>query len=146
VDSSREEVQALGQELLMSTRERWDPGDVVPRLLEHPHPGMRRFTLALAEAYLMGKVARVPVAPAFFRAVLLDLRPRRAVKRQAIALLLASGLRGLDEARAAADILGTLLRSQTRSDFEDALEALAGLHLAFPELQSPLVVKAGGGA
>ena len=46
---------------------------------------------------------------------------------------------------AAADILATLLRSVTRADFDDALEGLARLHLAFPELQSPLAVRTGGG-
>jgi hypothetical protein len=143
VDSSREEVQALGRELLMRTRELWEPATVVPRLLEHPQPGMRPFTLSLAEAYLAGRVARLGAAPAFFRSVLLDLQPSRSVKRQAIALLLESGLRDPDEARAAADVLGALLRTKTQSDFEDALQALARLHLAFPDLASPLVVSPG---
>jgi hypothetical protein len=146
VDSSREEVQSLGRELLLRTRERWDEGQVVPRLLEHPHPGMRPFTLSLAEACVMGELARIPVAPTFFRAVLLDLQPRRAVKRQAIVLLVESGLRGVDEARAAAAVLSALLRTQTKRDFEDALAGLSRLQLAFPELSTPLVVKAGSRA
>lgn len=145
VDSSREELQGLGRELLMQTRDRWDPAQVVPRLLEHPQPGMRPFTLTLAEAYVTGEVARVPAAPAFFRAVLLDLQPRRAVKQQAIALLVASGLRGIDEAQAAARVLGSMLRTRIQFDFEDAMEALAHLQLAFPELSSPLVIKVDAG-
>jgi hypothetical protein len=145
VDSSREELQAYGRELLAQTRDHWDPAHVVPRLLEHPQPRMRPFTLALAETYITGEVARIPAAPAFFRAVLLDLQPRRAVKQQAIALLVASGLRGIDEARAAASVLGAMLRTRTRFDFEDAMEALAHLQLEFPELSSPLVIKADGG-
>jgi len=145
VDSSREELQGLGRELLMRARDRWDPAQVVPRLLEHPQPGMRPFTLTLAEAYVTGEVARLPAAPAFFRAVLLDLQPRRAVKQQAIALLLASGLRGIEEARDAAHVLGAMLHTKIRFDFEDAMEALAYLQLAFPELSSPLLVKVDDG-
>jgi len=145
VDSSREELQGLGRELLMQTRDRWNPAQVVPRLLEHPQPGMRPFTLTLAEAYVTGEVARVPAAPAFFRAVLLDLQPRRAVKQQAISLLVASGLRSIDEARAAAHVLSAMLRTRIQFDFEDAMEALAHLQLAFPELSSPLAIKMDGG-
>jgi len=106
---------------------------------------MRPFTLTLAEAYVTGEVARVPAAPAFFRAVLLDLQPRRAVKHQAISLLVASGLRSIDEARAAAHVLSAMLRTRIQFDFEDAMEALAHLQLAFPELSSPLAIKMDGG-
>jgi hypothetical protein len=145
VDSSREELQGLGRDVLMQTKDRWEPAQVVPRLLEHPQPGMRPFTLSLAEAYVLGKVAREAAAPAFFRAVLLDLQPRRVVKQQAIRLLVASGLRGIDEAREAARVLGAMLDTKTQHDFEDAMEGLAHLHLAFPELSSQLVIKADSG-
>ena len=141
VDSRHADAQGLGREALERTRDRWDPAVVVPRLLEHPHPAMRPFALDMAEAHLLGGLAGQAAAPGFFRAVLLDLKPSRAAKRKAIALLLENGMRSLEQARLAGAVLGDMLRTRTRRDFDDALEALAELRLVYPELDVPLTVK-----
>jgi hypothetical protein len=143
VDSRHPEAQGLGREALERTRDRWDPAVVVPRLLEHPHPAMRPFALDMAEQHLLGGLAGQAAAPGFFRAVLLDLKPSRAAKQKAIALLLENGSRSLEQARLAGAVLGDLLRSKTRRDFDDALEALAELRLLYPELDVPFAVKGG---
>ncbi len=146
VDSSHAEVRALGREILTATGRRWDPAVLVPRLLEHPYPDMRPLVLDLAERHLSSEVVDLEASAGFFRSVLMDLRPSRATKRRAVALLVRSGERTLVEARWAVRILGDLIRSRTQQDFEDVLEALTRLHVAFPELELPAELRPAGGA
>jgi hypothetical protein len=135
LDSSHAEVQGLGRDILRGTRERWDPVIVLSRLLEHPSAAMRPFVLEQTEAWLGGDLSRLPGPVDFLRKVLFDLAPSRAAKSRAIELLAGNGERDESLARLAVPILGDLLRTQTRQDFEEALAALLRIHLAFPNLE-----------
>ena len=137
LDSPSEEVEQLARELLEQTRERWDPVAVLSRLLEHPRAAMRRFVLEEIQLHLMGDLTRLESPRLFFRAVLFDLKPGAAVKRKAIELLAQNGERDEGMAHIAIDVLGSIVRTQTREDFEDTLAALARIKLAFPHIVMP---------
>lgn len=145
VDSSRIELQQLGCELLVAGREHHNLADTLQRLLEHPSPGLRRFTLDLAAAQLAQPMAD-DVALGFFRAVLMDLSPRRDLKRKAIAVLLARGLANHESAVQVVAILADQLASCTRRDHDEALATLAELALAHPGLDLPVRLIAGNSA
>lgn len=146
LDSSSEEVEELARELLDRTRGRWDPVAVLSRLLEHPRAAMRRFVIEEIQLHLMGDLTRLESPRLFFRTVLFDLKPSAAVKRKAIELLAQNGERDEEMARLAVDVLGSIVRTETREDFEDALAALARIKLAFPGIEMPAGVLVEGPA
>src|SRR5262249_9938998 len=114
------------------------------RLVEHPHPNMRRFALELVVGHLpAGPEALARLEP-FFRAALFDLWPDRRVKQRVLAFLVARGLEDERQAEAAAAILRDVGRVEGRADFERALEGLVRLKLAFPQVEGAVQLQPGG--
>ena len=144
LDSNRPDVQDFARDLVKRQLVRLDPRVLVARLVEHPHPNMRRFALDLAVEHLPDGAEALAGIEWFLRAAILDLRPDRLVKRRVIDFLLRRGLRDPYQAEVAARILGEFARMDVRADFEHALEALVRLNLAYPGLKSPVVVAMGG--
>ncbi|MEA2632420.1 MAG: hypothetical protein QOE66_2639, partial [Chloroflexota bacterium] len=132
LDSNRPDVQDVGRELAKRNFAAIDPRILVARLVEHPHPNMRRFALDLVVEYLPDGPDALARIGWFFRAAVLALRPDRLVKRRVIDFLLRRGLRDPDQGEVAARILGEFARMDVRADLEHALEALARLGLAHP--------------
>jgi hypothetical protein len=144
LDSNRADVQDMGRELARRHMAELDPRVLMARLVEHPHPNMRRFALDLVAEHLPDGPAALARLEPFFRASMLDLRPDRLLKRRVIDFLLRRGLRDAGEARVAARLLGEFARMDARADLEHALEAIVRLSLAHPGLDSPVAVGLGG--
>lgn len=140
LDSNRPDVQEVGRELAKRHMAELDPRVLMERLVEHPHPGMRRFALDLIVAHLTEGPTPLARLEPFFRAAMLDLRPDRLVKRRAIDFLARRGLLDADQARIAARLLSEFVRMDVRSDFEHALEAIVRLNLAYPGVTPSVAV------
>jgi hypothetical protein len=134
LDSNHVEVQNLGRDLVLQYFELLPTAELVERLVQHPHRRMRRFALELVLQHSPAGHRWLVRLDPFLRAILFDLWPARADKRQVLEFLLARGLRSPEEALAVADILQAAARMQTRSDAEQALLSLARLKLAWPEV------------
>ena len=80
----------------------------------------------------------------WIRAALFDLWPQRKVKEGIVAFLTARGLEDEKQAAVVSAVLGDVVRVQGRADFENALEALVRLKLAYPEVPSTVTVLPGG--
>jgi HEAT repeat protein len=145
LDSNRPEVQEAGRDLVVRHVSDLPMGELAARLAQHPDPAMRRFALDVVTKHLPPGEAALAPLKGFCRAALLDLRPDRKVKRQVIDFLTARGLEGSAQAEVAAAVLGDIVRLQGRADFENALEALVRLKLAYPDLQTTVRLPAGGG-
>jgi hypothetical protein len=145
LDSNRPDVQEVGRELAVRHTALLPMGELAARLAQHPDPGMRRFALDLVTKHLPAGGAALAPLRGFCRAALLDLRPDRLVKRQMIDFLTARGLEDEQQAGVAAAVLGDMVRLQGRADFENALEALVRLKLAYPDLKTTVRLPAGGG-
>jgi hypothetical protein len=144
LDSNRVDVQNVGCELVRRHFAELPAAELVYRLAQHPHPNVRRFALDLAVKHLPAGPEALARLRDFFRAALFDLWPERKVKRQVLDFLVARGLGDEREARVAAAILGDAVRLQGRADFERALEGLVRLQLAYPDVDTAVVVRAGG--
>jgi hypothetical protein len=144
LDSNRVDVQNVGQELVQKHFAELDAKDLVFRLVQHPHPNMRRFALDLAVNHLPDGAGPLANLTGFFRAALFDLWPERRVKHGVIDFLTARGLRDEQQAEVAASILGDVVRVQGRADFERALEGLVRLKLAYPQVQASVSLQPGG--
>lgn len=138
LDSSHVEVQDLGQELARQRLDALPADELTYRLVQHPHPHMRRFALELALQYLPDGVEPLARLEPFFRTALFDLWPDRLLKQRVLAFLTQRGLRDEGQAGVVARILGDAVRVQGRGDFERALEGLVRLKLAFPDLPVPV--------
>jgi hypothetical protein len=134
LDSTRIDVQNLGRDLVLQHFPRLPALDLVNRLLEHPHPNMRKFALDLVLEHAPHEGAWLTGASGFFKAVLFDLWPSLPDKRRALRFLGERGLEDVGQAGAAAELLGELTRVHGRGDFEQALMALTRVQIAYPEL------------
>ena len=139
-DSNDAEVQALGRDLVVRHFDELDAEEVLHRLSEHPSREMRRFALGLMHVHLRDGFVPLARLEGYFRAVLFDTWPSRPLKYGTIAFLLERGLRDEGQARFVVDVLQSVLRTQTRGDFERIVQALALLQIAFPEIETPLGV------
>lgn len=139
-DSNRDDVQEFGKRLALEHFDTLDPQALTHALSEHPAPAMRRFALDLATAHLKDGFVALARLEEYFRRTLFALRPSRADKRRVVAFLLERGLRDERQAEVSARILGDVVRTRTREDFESVLEALVRLRLKFPSVDSAIEV------
>jgi hypothetical protein len=138
LDSGQAEVQNLGQELARLRLASLPADELAYRLVQHPHPNMRRFALELVLGHLPDGGEPLARLEAFFRTALFDLWPDRRLKERVLDFLSERGLRDEHQAGVAGRILSDVARVQGRSDFERALVALVRLKLAFPDLAVPI--------
>ncbi len=141
LDSSQVEVQNLGQELVPLRLAFLPADELVYRLVQHPHPNMRRFALEMALRHLPEGANPLARLEHFFRAALFDLWPDRLLKQRVLDFLARRGLADEYQAAVAARILAEVVRVQGRGDFERALEALVRLKLAYPQVAAPITLK-----
>ncbi len=143
LDSNRTDVQEVGRELAVKHLGVLPVEELVYRLVQHPHPGMRRFALELVVNHLPAGDGPLAKLKDFCRAALFDLWPQRKVKRGVVEFLTARGLEDPKQAAVVAAILGDMVRVQGRADFENALESLVRLRLAYPEVASTVTLTGG---
>lgn len=141
LDSNRVDVQNRGRALAQRFMARLDPVRLLSCLVQHPHPNMHGFALELARDHLADGAEALRHAVPLCRAVLFDLWPQRKLKQEALALLAERGLRDIEQAEIAAEVLNAAVQFESRTDFETALAALVNIRLAFPQLDGRLGVK-----
>ena len=144
LDSSEVDVQNFGQALARERLGKLPAQELVFRLVQHPQPNLRRFALELAIEHLGPGADPLLRLEAFFRTVLFDLWPDRTLKHRTLAFLTTRGLVDEQQAAVAARVLGDIVRTQGRGDFELALEGLVRLKLAFEGLDVPIQLRLEG--
>lgn len=140
-DANRAEVQSFGREMALRHFDRVEAQDLIQRLAQHPSPPMRRFAMDLVAGHLKDGFVPLAKLEGFFRRALLDVAPSRAEKRRVVEFLVARGLRDERQAEVSSRVLGELARTKAKADVDAALDALVRLKLAFPEVESLLVVE-----
>jgi hypothetical protein len=144
LDSSEVDVQNFGQALARERLGKLPAQELIFRLVQHPQPNLRRFALELAIDHLGPGALPLQKLEAFFRTVLFDLWPDRTLKHRTLAFLTTRGLLDEEQAAVAARVLGDIVRTQGRGDFELALEGLVRLKLAYEDLDVPIAVRMEG--
>lgn len=143
LDSNRIEVQDFGLEQVRTYLPLLPAEQLIARLVEHPHPNLRPFTLDLILTRLPPGAEALATVRGFCRQAYFDLWPSRAVKRRVLDLLARRGLEDEDQARVAAELLAEVVRGRCRADFERALETLVRIRLAFPKVEAGVQLAAG---
>lgn len=138
LDSPRVDVQAVALKKLEQSFEQVDTQLLLTRLAQHPHRNMRAHVLALIEQHLKPSFVQLAKVEPLLRAVLFDAeRPSQDLKRRAIAFLEQRGQLDALQAELAQRVLADAVRTQTRTDRERLLKALALIRLAFPDVSVP---------
>ncbi len=142
LDSNRADVQQFGRELALKHFGELPVEELVYRLVQHPHPRLRRFALELVVHHLPAGDGPLAKLKEFCRAALFDLWPSRQVKRGVVEFLAGRGLEDPKQAALVSAILGDVVRVQGWADFENALEALVRIKLAYPDVPSTVCIAA----
>jgi hypothetical protein len=140
-DANHPEAQHFGREMALRHFDRVEAQELIQRLAQHPAAPMRAFAMDLVAAHLKGGFVALAKLEGFFRRVLFDVRPSRAEKRRALEFLLARGLKDERQAEVAARLFGEVLRTRCLTDVDRALDALVQLTVAYPDVESPLVLE-----
>jgi hypothetical protein len=144
IDSTRIDVQELGRQLIRKHLAELPLDVVIARLIEHPHPGMRPFTLDLVLEHLPPGSSAFSQVQEFCRSALFDLWPDRRVKQRVIDLLRQRGLIDEEQASVAARLLSELVHVRATADFERAMDALVRIQLAYPTLTTAVRLREEG--
>jgi len=139
-DSNRLDVQNLGKDLVKKHFDALDPGELISRLTQHHHPNVRSFALELVTDYLQEDTHSLAKVERFFRTVLLEIKPQKMVKQRLISFLSSRGQKDELQAEIAIRLLGEFARTQGKQDFEQVIEALVRIRLAFPNVASPVQI------
>ncbi len=141
LDSNRLDVQEMGRELVIQHFASWPTAELLDRLVQHPHPRMRRFAVELVSEHLAPGAEALGKLHRFFRSAIFDLWPSRREKRLVVELLIARGLQEPAQAETACVLLHEVVYFQGRADFERALEGLVRLKLAYPEVAARVALQ-----
>ncbi len=138
LDSPRVDIQDVALQKLRSSFEQLDTQLLLSRLAQHPHRNMRGHVLELIELHLKPGFVHLAKVEPLLRALLFDAeRPSRDLKRRAIAFLEKRGQLDALQAELALKVLADAVRTETRTDRERLLKALAMVRLTFPEVNVP---------
>jgi hypothetical protein len=144
IDSNRPDVQEVGSDLVRQHFATLPADELIYRLVQHPHPALRRFTIDLVMGHLPPGAEALEKVIDFCRKGLLDLWPDRRVKRRVLDFLGKRGLADAQQAAVAGRVLGEMVRLKGRADFERALEALVRILLAHPEVSTDVRLRQEG--
>ena len=140
VDSTWPAVQEVGKQLITARLRTGDAmPELLPRLAQHPHRGLRRFVVDLSRSSLRpGYVGLLRVEP-LIRAVVFDVKPDAALRHDVMNLLIARGQQDEAQAELVVSLCKDIVRSRTLALRDDALRAIALVTAAFPSTSSLLV-------
>lgn len=134
LDSNRTPVQAFAKDWLQV---HLDPAEL-PRLLqcllEHPHVPMQCYAIELLDQALAPGVAAVASASAFIRTVLMRVNFPRAARLRLMRFIRQRAAQDIEQAGVLHALLGRVLRSAQKSQFEEVVLLLSEIQQRYPKL------------
>jgi predicted DNA-binding WGR domain protein len=140
-DSPREDVRALGRELITRHFRHDDGLEYLAKLSEHPSPDMRSFVTNFLDRFVAGDPTRLASLRLYFVTVLSAVNTSRVAKTRVIAFLRAEAAANEDAARVVADVFERLSLTSAIGDRAASIEALLDLRRSWPSLSLPIAVR-----
>jgi hypothetical protein len=140
IDSSREDVQAFGMELIEI---HFDDIDIRPLLLrasESTDLFVQEYALSLAEK-ITWDVEKVQKLELFFRTILFKVHQARKAKQMTFQLLHRISKQDQQMAEAIIPLFQDVAHIGGKHDFERILSILTELQTRYPELQTPITIQ-----
>lgn len=134
LDSNRSAVQNFAKNLL---QEQLDPAQLprlVQCLLEHPHVPLQCYAIELLDQALPEGVVALRSAMLFMRTVLMRINFPRTARLRLMRFIRQRASQDLDQATLIHDMLGQVLRSAQKRQFEEVAMLLSELQQRYPSL------------
>jgi predicted DNA-binding WGR domain protein len=138
VDSTREDVQAFGRELLQTHFRESDGPALLLRLSEHPGRNVQLFTTHYLERFASGSPERLQSLIPFFTSVLSRVNTGRLAKKRVFAFLETEAVQSEYQASTVLSLLERVSASCAIETRARAIEVMCAIHERMPNLPSPL--------
>jgi predicted DNA-binding WGR domain protein len=141
-DSVREDVQALGRELITRFFTEESGPEYLLKLSEHPQPALQLFATNYLTRYAADQPERLRALTPYFHAVLCQVNRGGLARRRVHDFLRAEALKHRDAAEIVAEILGRHSATMAIMDRARCIETLLAIGKTYPDIPVPLQVKA----
>jgi predicted DNA-binding WGR domain protein len=138
VDSTREDVQAFGRELVQTHFRERDGATLLLRLSEHPGRNVQLFATNYLERFAGGAPERLHELIPFFTSVLSRVNSGRLAKKRVFAFLEKEAVHSEAQAVAVLNLLERVSASCSIETRARAIEIMCAIHARLPHLPSPL--------
>lgn len=140
-DSTREEVQAFGRELITKFFQAENGPDYLLQLSQHPTQRMQQFATHYLEQYATDQPERIAQLANYFITVLSQVNKGSVSKTRVLHFLRTEGLKNEAMARLVAGILTRQSATLAVADKAACIRILRDLQQQFPSLETPLIPK-----
>lgn len=140
-DSTREDVQAFGRELITKFFQEENGADYLLQLSQHPTHRMQHFATHYLEQYAADQPERMAQLSGYFITVLSQVNKGSVSKTRVLHFLRTEGLKNEAMARLVAGILTRQSATLAVADKAACIRILRDLQQQFPGIETPLVHK-----
>ncbi|MCC6460735.1 MAG: hypothetical protein IT260_09725 [Saprospiraceae bacterium] len=140
-DSTREEVQAFGRELITKFFQEENGPEYLLQLSQHPSQRMQHFATHYLEQYASDQPGRIAQLQGYFITILSQVNKGSVSKNRVLHFLRTEGLKSETLAQLVADILSRQSATLAVADKAACIRILRDLQAQFPAIESPLVPK-----
>lgn len=140
-DSTRDDIQRLGRELITKFFTHESGQDYMIKLSEHPSTDLQLFVTNYLETYAVDNADRLRALTGYFTSVLSRVNRSRVAKNRVLAFLRAEALKHEESARVVAEILTRQSVTIAIGDKASAIETMLEIKQQYPFIPVPLHIK-----
>jgi hypothetical protein len=137
-DSTRDDVQAFGRELLQRFFQQQQGPQYLAALSEHPSINVQLFVSNFLESHAAGQRERILALRGYFVTALSQINRARVCKDRVLEFLLREAVKDAQVAVMVAEVFTRVSLTVVRRDRSQLIKALIQLHAAFPDLAVPV--------
>lgn len=140
-DSTKEDVQAFGREMIAVNSSSEDGTEYLLKLSQHPNTNLQLFSSLYLEKYATGNPEIIEKLKLYFITLLSQVNKGKVAKARAMQFLKAEALKNEQVAIVAAEIFTRISATVAITEKAACIEALRSIQKKYPEISLPLVVK-----
>ncbi len=140
-DSTKEDVQAFGREMIATHSRPEDGTDYLLKLSQHPNTNLQLFTSLYLEQYAAGNPEIIDKLKLYFITILSQVNKGKVAKARAMDFLKKEAMKNEQIAAVAADIFTRTSASVAITEKAACIDALRDIKKKYPGIAIPLVVK-----
>lgn len=140
-DSTREDVQQFGRELITRFFAEENGTDYLLKLSQHPSQGLQLFATHYLEQFATGNLAHLQALEPFFITVLSQINRAGIAKKRIFSFLQQEAGNNIESARLVSRILTRQSLTMAVADKSTCLQIMRDIHKIYPDIEMPLVVK-----
>lgn len=141
-DSTRDDVQQFGRELITQYFTAENGTDYLLKLSQHPSSGLQLFATHYLETYAAGNITHLRTLEPYFLTVLSQVNRAGVAKKRIFAFLRNEALANRDAAELIAQILTRQSLTMAVADKATCLQLMRDIRVTYPDISQPLTITA----